>query len=103
MSAGSLGGIINVYLLPDEESEILGTLTDGDKITLAQEKLDGDSEWTKIVYKDMVGYVKTANLISKGITPLQITLIVVFAVVIVATAIVIFLVVKKRNAQKFDY
>lgn len=103
VSAGSLGGIINVYLLPDEESEILGTLTDGDKITLAQEKLDGDSEWTKIVYKDMVGYVKTANLISKGITPLQITLIVVFAVVIVATAIVIFLVVKKRNAQKFDY
>lgn len=103
VSAGSLGGIINVYLLPDEESEILGTLTDGDKITLAQEKPDGDSEWTKIVYKDMVGYVKTQNLISEGITPLQITLIVVFSVVIVATAIVVVLVVKKRKAQKFDY
>lgn len=103
VSAGSLGGIINVYLLPDEESEILGTLTDGDKITLAQEKLDGNSEWTKIIYKDMVGYVKTQNLISEGITPLQITLIVVFSVVIVATAIVVVLVVKKRKAQKFDY
>lgn len=103
VSAGSLGGIINVYLLPDESSEVLGTLTDGDKITLAQEKLDTSSEWTKIVYKDMVGYVKTANLITEGITPLQITLIVVFSVVIVATAIVVVLVVKKRNAQKFDY
>lgn len=103
VSAESLGGIINVYLLPDEESEILGTLTDGDKITLAQEKLDESSEWTKIVYKDMVGYVKTANLITEGITPLQITLIVVFSVVIVATAIVVVLVVKKRKAQKFDY
>lgn len=103
VSAGSLGGIINVYLLPDESSEVLGTLTDGDKITLAQEKLDTSSEWTKIVYKDMVGYVKTANLITESITPLQITLIVVFSVVIVATAIVVVLVVKKRNAQKFDY
>ncbi len=103
VSAGSLGGIINVYLLPDDSSEVLGTLTDGDKITLAQEKLDASSEWTKIVYKDMVGYVKTANLITKGMTPLQITLIVVFSVVIVATVIVVILVVKKRNAQKFDY
>lgn len=103
VSAGSLGGIINVYLLPDENSEVLGTLTDGDKITLAQEKLDDSSEWTKIVYNDMVGYVKTSSLITEGITPLQITLIVVFSVVIVATAIVIVLVVKKRNSQKFDY
>lgn len=103
VSAGSLGGIINVYLLPDENSEVLGTLTDGDKITLAQEKLDTSSEWTKIVYNDMVGYVKTSSLITEGITPLQITLIVVFAVVIVATVIVVVLVVKKRNAQKFDY
>lgn len=103
ISAGTLGGMIDVHLLPDENSEVLGTLTDGDKITLAQEKLEQDSEWTKIVYKDMVGYVKTANLISEGMTPLQITLIVVFAVVIVATAIVVVLVVKKRNAQKFDY
>ncbi len=103
VSAGSLGGIINVYLLPDEESEVLGSLTDGDKVTLAQEKLDSSEEWTKIVYNDMMGYVKTANLITKGITPLQITLIVVFSVVIVATAIVIVLVVKKRNAQRFDY
>lgn len=103
VSAGSLGGIINVYLLPDEESEVLGTLTDGDKVSLNQEKLDASSEWTKIVYNDMVGYVKTENLITEGITPLQITLIVVFAVVIVATAIVVILVVKKRNAQKFDY
>ena len=103
VSAGSLGGIINVYLLPDDSSEVLGTLTDGDKITLAQEKLDASSEWTKIVYKDMVGYVKTANLITEGMTPLQITLIVVFSVVIVATVIVVILVVKKRNAQKFDY
>lgn len=103
VSAESLGGIINVYLLPDEESEVLGTLTDGDKITLAQDKLDTDTEWTKIVYKDMVGYVRTANLITEGITPLQVTLIVVFAVVIVATAIVVVLVVKKRRAQRFDY
>lgn len=103
VSAGSLGGIINVYLLPDEGSEVLGTLSDGDKITLAQEKLDSGSEWTKIVYKDMVGYVKTSNLITEGMTPLQITLIVVFSVVIVATVIVVILVVKKRNAQKFDY
>ena len=103
VSAGSLGGIINVHLLPDENSEVLGTLTDGDKITLAQEKLDTSSEWTKIVYKDMVGYVRTSDLITEGMTPLQITLIVVFSVVIVATAIVVILVVKKRNAQKFDY
>lgn len=103
VSAESLGGIINVYLLPDEKSEVLGNLTDGDKITLAQEKLDTSSEWTKIVYKDMVGYVKTSNLITEGITPLQITLIVVFSVVIVATAIVVVLVVKKRKAQKFEY
>lgn len=103
VSAGSLGGIINVHLLPDENSEVLGTLTDGDKITLAQEKLDTSSEWTKIVYKDMVGYVRTSYLITEGMTPLQITLIVVFSVVIVATVIVVILVVKKRNAQKFDY
>ena len=103
VSAGSLGGIINVHLLPDENSEVLGTLTDGDKITLAQEKLDTSSEWTKIVYKDMVGYVRTSDLITEGMTPLQITLIVVFSVVIVATVIVVILVVKKRNAQKFDY
>ena len=103
VSANSLGGIINVYLLPDNGSEVLGTLTDGDKITLAQDKLDESQEWTRIVYKEMVGYVRTENLISEGITPLQITLIVVFSVVIVATAIVIVLVVKKRNAQKFDY
>ena len=103
VSAGSLGGIINVHRLPDENSEVLGTLTDGDKITLAQEKLDTSSEWTKIVYKDMVGYVRTSDLITEGMTPLQITLIVVFSVVIVATAIVVILVVKKRNAQKFDY
>ena len=103
VSAGALGGIINVHLLHDENSEVLGTLTDGDKITLAQEKLDTSSEWTKIVYKDMVGYVRTSDLITEGMTPLQITLIVVFSVVIVATAIVVILVVKKRNAQKFDY
>lgn len=105
VSSESLGGgaTVNVYLLPDESSEILGTLSDGDKVTLAQEKFDSSSEWTKIVYKDLIGYVRTGNLITEGLTPLQITLIVVFAVVIVATAIVIVLVVKKRKAQKFDY
>lgn len=103
VSAGSIGGRVNVYLLPDENSEVLGTLGDGEKVVLAQEKIVESEEWTKIVYGDIQGYIKTANLTTKGLTSLQITLIVVFSVVIVATVIIAVLVVKKRRAQRYDY
>lgn len=108
VNADAIGGGVNVYLLPEERDEYLvGTLRDGDEVTLAQDGLDPDSEWTKIRYtdaegNDIEGYVKTANLSERGLTTLQITLIVVFSIVAVVTAIIVVILVKKRKRERYE-
>lgn len=97
-----LGSVVNIHLLPDENSEVLAELTDGAIVNLGQ-KLDKDSLWTKVQLQNGEGYVKTANLQAEGLTALQIALISVSCIVFVAlsTTLILLYVKKKKSTAKY--
>ena len=96
ISSGSIGAVVYLYALPSEDSAQVAALTDGEELDLAEE-YNKDSTWTKVVYKDMYAYVLTSQIAKKGLTAVQITLIVVSSVVVIASVVMILILRKKRK------
>ena len=96
ITADSIGGVVYLYALPSEDSAQVAALTDGEELDLAEE-YDKDSTWTKVVYKDMYAYVLTSQISQKGLTAVQITLIVVSSVIVVVSIVMLILLRKKRK------
>ena len=105
VTATEMGERINVYRSYDENSEIIGTLTDGQKVdVLVDYSISFDyGEFTRIIYEDEVGFVKTVN-ITTGITYDQKLAIILLSSILgalIVTAIVI-LVIRKGKMHKKD-
>ena len=96
ISSGSIGAVVYLYALPSEDSAQVAALTDGEELDLAEE-YNKDSTWTKVVYKDMYAYVHTNQIAKKGLTAVQITLIVVASVVVTASVVMLIILRKKRK------
>ena len=96
ISSGSIGAVVYLYALPSEDSAQVAALTDGEELDLAEE-YNKDSTWTKVVYKDMYAYVHTNQIAKKGLTAVQITLIVVASVVVTASVVMLIVLRKKRK------
>lgn len=100
IKSDKLGTAVNVYLLPNAESEILVKLTDGEKVNLGQKFVNG-SDWTKILINGGEGYVQTKYLQSSGLTGLQIAMITISCVIfVVMTTTLTIIFVKKKKAAK---
>ena len=98
-----MGENINVYRSHDENSEIIGTLTDGQKVdVLVDYSLSLDyGEFTRIIYEDEIGFIKTVN-ITTGITYDQKLAIILLSSIIgalIVTAVII-LVIRKGKMNK---
>ena len=61
VSSKKLGEYVKVYALPQEDSKLIAELKEGTSIDL-HEKYDKNSEWTAVIYNDMIAYVKTENI-----------------------------------------
>ena len=96
VSSGSIGAVVYLYALPSEDSAKIAPLTDGEELELAEE-YNKNSTWTKVVYKGMYAYVQTSQIAKKGLTPVQITLIVISCVVVTVSVVMIILLRKKRR------
>ena len=96
ISSGAIGAVVYLYALPSESSAQVAQLIDGEELDLAEE-YNKDSEWTKVVYKDIYAYVKTSQIEPKGLTPVQITLIVVSVVVVAVSVVMVIILRKKRK------
>ena len=96
ISSGSIGSLVYLYALPSEESAQVAALTDGEELDLAEE-YNKDSTWTKVVYGEKYAYVLTSQISPKGLTAVQITLIVISCVVVVASILMAIFLRKKRK------
>ena len=96
ISTGSIGAVVYLYALPSEESTQIATLTDGEELDLAEE-YNKNSTWTKVIYKDTYAYVLTSQISQKGLTAVQITLIVISSIVVVVSIVMGVLMSKKRK------
>ncbi len=96
ISADSIGSLVYLYALPTEESTQVAALTDGEELNLAEE-FNKNAKWTKVIYKDTYAYVLTSQISQKGLTALQITLIVISCVIVAASIVMIIVMKKKRK------
>lgn len=98
VSSKKLGEYVKVYALPQEDSKLIAELKEGTSIDL-HEKYDKNSEWTAVIYNDMLAYVKTENIQPGGLTSWQLALAITVPIVVVAIVItvIILVVVKKRK------
>lgn len=94
------GEVINLYASPDENSQVLAQLGDNEELLLAV-PFDKDSEWTCVVWNEGVGYILTENVVTGGLTTLQITLIVILSVLAaLGIALTIVLIVKRKRKRE---
>lgn len=104
VKADKIGVNIKLYSSPDINSAILyDDLKDGTKIILAQDKFNKSEEFTKIYYKDQVGYVLTKNLQVSGITTNQIIAISVTSVCIIILILLILILLRANKIKKSHY
>lgn len=98
VSSKKLGEYVKVYALPQEDSKLLAELKEGTSIDL-HEKYNKNSEWTAVIYNDMIAYVKTENIQPGGLTSWQLALAITVPIVVVAiiVTVIILVVVKKRK------
>lgn len=98
VSSKKLGEYVKVYALPQEDSKLIAELKEGTSVDL-HEKYDKNSEWTVVIYNDMLAYVKTENIQPGGLTSWQLALAITVPIVVVAIVItvIILVVVKKRK------
>lgn len=84
----NVGTTAKAYILPDETSSLLYSLNDGDEVGLLED-FNKDSEWTKILVNNQTCYIKTANLVYKSLTKMQITLIIICSLLVVSTVVTV--------------
>lgn len=98
VSSKKLGEYVKVYALPQEDAKLIAELKEGTPIDL-HEKYDKNSEWTTVIYNDMIAYVKTENIQPGGLTSWQLALAITIPIVVVAiiVTVIILVTVKKRK------
>ena len=98
VSSKKLGEYVKVYALPQEDAKLIAELKEGTYIDL-HEKYDKNSEWTTVIYNDMIAYVKTENIQPGGLTSWQLALAITIPIVVVAiiVTVIILVTVKKRK------
>lgn len=98
VSSKKLGEYVKVYALPQEDAKLIAELKEGTSIDL-HEKYDKNSEWTAVIYNDMIAYVKTENIQPGGLTSWQLALAITIPIVVVAiiVTVIILVTVKKRK------
>ena len=98
VSSKKLGEYVKVYTLPQEDAKLIAELKEGTPIDL-HEKYDKNSEWTAVIYNDMIAYVKTENIQPGGLTSWQLALAITIPIVVVAiiVTVIILVTVKKRK------
>lgn len=100
VSADTVGGTISLYSLPDIAASVLATLPDSTEVLLAED-YDENSVFTKVVFKNQVGYVLTKNLIKGGLTTGQIVAVVfgciAGVITIISSALLIVYVKRKKR------
>ena len=98
VSSKKLGEYVKVYALPQEDAKLIAELKEGTSIDL-HEKYDKNSEWTTVIYNDMIAYVKTENIQPGGLTSWQLALAITIPIVVVAiiVTVIILVTVKKRK------
>ena len=98
VSSKKLGEYVKVYALPQEDAKLIAELKEGTSIDL-HEKYDKNSEWTAVIYNDMIAYVKTENIQPGGFTSWQLALAITIPIVVVAiiVTVIILVTVKKRK------
>ncbi len=102
ISASKFGAIVKAYRLPSTDSEVVREYVDGERVTLA-EQYDPRSEWTRIVLGDTYAYVPTSALHFKGLTGVQIAVIVIVCALALATVCVgVTLAVRKRRDARYS-
>lgn len=75
LRANTISSKIMMYALPDEMSAIIGEYSDGTEVKLLT-ALDQTSTFTEVQIGDVVGYVKTADLTTNGLTTAQIVILI---------------------------
>ncbi len=98
--APKIGTNIKIYEQADINSEILfDDIKDGEDIQIVGE-YNPESTFTKVFYKDKIGYILNENLQANGLTPNQIIAITITSVAIVAFTIIAILFMHKTKMQK---
>ena len=99
ISAQSLGGSVDIYLLPSTNSQVLASVVDGTQV-LTYELIKTSEEYTKISVEidgvKVVGYVLTSNLSTASVTTPQLIAVLIILVLSLATTIT-YVAVKKRR------
>ena len=100
ISAQSLGGSVDIYLLPTSNSQVIASVIDGTQV-LTYELIKTSEQYTKISVEidgvTVVGYVLTSNLSTASITTPQLIAVLIILVLSLATTIT-YIVVKKRRS-----
>lgn len=97
LRAPSVGTKICVYALPDENSALLGEFADGTEVKLLGE-IDEGSTFTEVKIGDLIGYVKTTELTTNGLTTAQTVILIL--VLIGGLASVTILVISRKMHRK---
>ena len=92
-----VGQKIKVYALADDKSGVIGEYSDGTEVKLLAE-IDDTSTFTKIQINDQIGYVKTKELTTGGMTTAQI--VILLLILLGGTASVTILVISRKMHKR---
>ena len=95
-NADRVGGLVNVYLSPDTQSELVTQIVDGSEV----EVLDTVGDFYLVNFEGTIGYVEKAYIKINGLTTVQIVAIVLAIIVALAgTAIFASIYLTRKNAE----
>ena len=92
-----VGQKIKVYALSDDKSSVIGEYADGTEVKLLS-KIDEASSYTQIQIGDEIGYVKTSELTTGGMTTAQIVILIL--ILLGGTASVTILVISRKMHKR---
>ena len=92
-----MGQKVKVYSLPDDKSGVIDEYADGTEVKLLDE-IDSASSFTQVQIGDQIGYVKTSELTTGGMTTAQIVILVL--ILLGGTASVTVLVISRKMHRR---
>ncbi len=93
----AVGKKVPLYALPDEASAIIGEYTDGTEVKLLTE-IDNASTFTEVQIGDKIGFVKTSNLTTNGLTIAQIVILII--ILLGGTGSVVILIINRKMHRR---
>ena len=95
--ADAVGKKVPLYALPDEASAIIGEYADGTEVKLLTE-IDSASTFTEVQIGDKIGFVKTTNLTTNGLTVAQIVILII--ILLGGTGSVVILIINRKMHRR---